>query len=376
MNLDLSKEQKMIKSSAKDFLHSKCPKDVVRELEDSELGYAPKLWQEMVELGWVGLVIPEEYEGMGMNFLDLTILLEEVGYNLLPGPLFSTAMGTIAILLEGTDEQKAEYLPKIADGKHIPALAISEPAATYTPAGILTEAAREGDDFIVNGTKLFVDYGHIADSFICPVRTQPNTNPEDGVSVFIIDSKSPGITTDIVPTMGLDKQCEINFSNVKVPAKNILGGLHQGWKLVEKILKNAQAGKCAEMLGGMQAALDMTNAFVKKRITYGRPVASYQVIQHYLADIWISLETSRNITYLAAWKINENLPYALEVSAAKAYVGKAFCHATERCIQMHGAMGLTREHDIGLYYRHAKACELAFGDGAHQKYMVAKEMNF
>lgn len=376
MEIDFNKEQKLIRTSAREFLQAEFPKDIVRELEESDEGYSAELWQKMAELGWMAMNIPEEYGGMEMDFLDLVLLLEEIGYNLLPSPFFSTVMGSFPIIYGGTKDQKAKYLSDIAEGKVILSLAITEPTAKFNPSGIIVKAVPDGDDYIVNGTKLFVENAHIADFLICAARTKEEGRPEDGISIFIVDSKSPGMTVSIVLTIGLDKQCEVAFENTRIPGTNILGGQDKGWEMLKRTLKMAQVGKCAEMVGGIRASLDITNAHVKKRITYERPLASYQVIQHYLSNMWIDMESSKYITYMAAWKINEDLPCAKEVSAAKAWVGKAFTRVTERSIQMHGAIGVTREHDIGLYYRNAKACNLAFGDSGYQRGIMAKEMNF
>jgi alkylation response protein AidB-like acyl-CoA dehydrogenase len=374
MDVEFNEEQQQIRSSVREFLEKEVTKDVVRGLEESEAGFSQELWQKIAELGWIGLNIPEEYNGMGMSFLDLVILFEEMGYNLMPGPFFSTVVGAFPIILGGTEAQKSEYLPKIAQGKLILTLALTEPTSGYDPLQIAVEAVPDGDDYIINGTKLFVENAHIADHLVCIFRTRQGKKPEKGLTLFITDARTPGIRTIVVPTIGLDKQCEVNFSKVNFPKTNMLGALDKGREILEKTLQRAQIGKCAEMLGGMRAALDITRAYVKKRMTYGHPVASYQVIQHYLANIWIDVEVSKNITYLAAWKIAEGLPCALEVSAAKAWVGDAFARVTERCVQMHGAIGLTKECDIGLYYRKAKAWDLAFGDAKYQKGVVIKNV--
>ena len=376
MDVMLSEEQKLIRSSAKEFLKAEVPTDVVRALEESEEGYSPELWEKMAGLGWIGMNIPEDYDGMGMGFLDLIVLLEDVGYSLLPGPFFSTVTAAFPIILGGSEEQKNHYLPKAVEGKLKLSLALVETAATFAASGIEMEAVPEGDDYVINGTKLFVENAHTADYLVCAVRTERKDRPEKGLTLFIVDSRTPGIRVSVVPTMGLEKQCEVNFEDVRIPGTNILGALNNGWEILSDTLQRAQVGKCAEMLGGMRAALDMTNAYVKKRMTYGKLVASYQVVQHYLANVWIDAELSKNLTYLAAWKISKGLPCGKEVSAAKAWVGKAFTRVTERCVQMHGAIGLTREHDIGLYYRNARACDLAFGDGRYQREVIAGEMHF
>ena len=299
-----------------------------------------------------------------------------MGYNLLPSPFSPTVMGAFPIIYWGTEVQKSEHLPGISGGKQKLALAVTEPAATYDPSGIMVEALPEGDDFIINGTKLFVENANVADFLICAVRTKQEGRPEDGISLFIIDSRSPGISVSVVPTIGLDKQCEVNFVDVKVPRENILGGLNEGWGILKKTLEMAVVGKCAEMLGGMKACMDMTNAYLKRRIAYGRPIALFQVVQHYLADVWVKSETAGNITYEAAWMISEGLPAAVKASVAKAWVGKGFAYVSERCVQMHGAIGMTREQDIGLYYRRAKAWDLAFGDEHHHRELLSRELGF
>ena len=376
MDVKFSEEQKLIKSSAQEFLKAEVPKDFVRELEESEKGYSPELWQKIAELGWIGLNIPEEYDGMGMHFLDLSIVLEEVGYNLMPGPFFSTVIAAFPIIKGGSEEQKNHYLPEVAIGKLKLTLALIEASGTFGASGIQMEGVSEGNYHIINGTKLFVEDAHIADHLICAVRTKRDRRPENGLTLFVVDSGAPGVRVGVVPTTGLEKLCEVNFENVKIPKADIIGALHKGWEILSDTLQRAQAGRCAEMVGGMRAALDMTNAYVKKRMTYGKPVAAYQVVQHYLANAWIDVELSRNLTYLVAWKVSEGLPCTKEVSAAKAWVGKSFTRVTERCVQMHGAIGLTREHDIGLYYRNAKAYDLAYGDSRYQREVIAREMNF
>jgi len=375
MNLDFTEEQEMLRTTARDFLTKECPKALVRELEEDEKGYSPELWRKMAELGWMGLVLPEEYDGMGMEFMDLIILLEEMGRNILPGPFFSTVvLGGLPILAAGTKEQKEEFLPKVASGEMILTLALTEPSARYDAAGVATTAVAQDDSFVLNGTKLFVENAHIADYMICVARTKEGASPEEGITLFLVDAKSPGIKCEVVPTIALDKLCEVVLENVIVPRKNMLGELNRGWPIVARTLEQATVAKCAEMIGGAQAALDMTVAYVKERVQYGRPIGSFQVIQHYCANMWINVDTGRSILYEAAWKVGEGLPAATEVAVAKGWINEAYNFVTERGVQCHGAIGTTRDHDIGLYYRRAKAAELAFGDSDTQREAVAQQI--
>ncbi len=375
MDLDLTEEQEMLQTMARDFLTKECPKTLVRELEEDEKGYSPELWRKMAELGWMGLVLPAEYDGMEMGFMDLIILLQEMGRNILPGPFFCTVvLGSLPILSAGTEEQKKEFLPKIASGKMILTMALTEPNGRYDAAGVETKAVAQGDSFVINGTKLFVENAHIADYMICVARTTEGATPEEGITLFLVNAKSPGIKVEGIPTMADDKLCEVVFENVSVPRNNMLGELDNGWSIVARTLEQATMAKCAEMVGGAEAALDMTLNYVKKRVQYNRPIASFQVIQHYCANMWTSVATSRNILYKTAWKVGEGLPATGDVAAAKGWINQAYTFVTERAVQCHGAIGLTRDHDIGLYYRRAKAGELAFGDTDFQKEIVAQQM--
>jgi alkylation response protein AidB-like acyl-CoA dehydrogenase len=376
MNLDLTEEQEMLRTSARDFLTKECPKSLVRKLEEDEKGYSIELWRKMSDLGWMGLVLPEKYGGQGMGFMDLTILLQEMGRNIVPGPFFCTVvLGGLPILSAGTEEQKKEFLPKIAKGELILTVAYIEPSARYDAAGVETKALAHGDSFVIDGTKLFVENAHIADYLICVTRTEKGATPEDGITLFLVDAKSPGIKCEVIPTMGADKLCEVVFKSVKVPRKNMLGRLHKGWPIVAEALEKATIAKCAEMVGGEEAALDMTLAYAKERVQYGKPIGSFQVIQHYCANMWMNVETSRDILYKAAWSLAEGLPAgATEVAVAKGWINEAYKFVTERAVQCHGAIGTTRDHDIGLYYRRAKSGELAFGDTDFYKEVVARKL--
>ena len=375
MDLDFSEAQEMLRTMAKDFLTKECPKTLVRQLEEDEKGYSPELWRKMAELGWMGLVLPEKYGGTGGEFMVLIILMEELGRNICPGPFFSTAVVCASAILEGgTEEQKKELLTKIANGETIMAFALTEPSATYDASGIHTKAVAKGNDYIINGTKLFVPDAHISDYMIVAARTQEAKDPKEGITLFLVDAKTAGIKCTTLKTIALDKQCEVVFRDVKVPKANILGQVNKGWPVVKKTMEKAMAAQCAEMVGGCQAMLDMSVAYAKERVQYGRPIGGFQVIQHYLANMWINLNTARNLTYEAAWRAGEGLECAQQVAAAKGWCNEVYKFVTERGVQVHGAIGITRDHDAGLYYRRAKAAELLFGDTDFQQEVVACEM--
>jgi alkylation response protein AidB-like acyl-CoA dehydrogenase len=375
MDLGLNEEQEMLRESARDFLQKECPKQLVRRLDESNEGYSPELWRKMAELGWMSLVFPEKYEGSERNFLDLAILLEEMGYNIVPGPFFSTVvLGGLTILTAGSEEQKTEFLPQIARGEMILTLALTEPSASYDAVSVKTKAVARNGGYVIKGTKLFVINANVANYILCAARTKETKNPEDGITIFLVDAGSPGLECTLLKTLARDKQCEVVFDNVTVSEKSIVGKRDEGWPIVKDILQKAAVAKCAEMVGGAQAALDMTVNYAKERVQFGRPIGSFQAIQHYCANMAMDVGGSRFVTYKAAWKVSEGLPAALDAAIAKAWVSEAYGRVALLAHQIFGAIGFTMDHDIHLYYRQAKAAEMIFGGGDFHRAAVAREL--
>jgi alkylation response protein AidB-like acyl-CoA dehydrogenase len=375
MDLGLSEEQEMLRESARGFLQKECPKRLVRQLDESDKGYSSELWHKMAELGWMGLVFPEKYGGSGRSFLDLSVLLEEMGYNIVPGPFFSAVvLGGLTVLTAGSDEQKVEFLPRIARGETILSLALTEPTASYDAASIKTKAVARNGEYVIKGTKLFVFNANVADYILCVARTRNAGNPEDGITIFLVDAGSPGVKCTLLKTLARDKQCEVVFDNVTVSEKSIVGERDEGWPIVKDILQKATVAKCAEMVGGAQAALDMAVNYAKERVQFGRPIGSFQAIQHYCANMATDVSGSRFITYKAAWKVSEGLPADLDVAVAKAWASEAYGRVTLSAHQIFGAIGFTMDHDIHLYYRQAKSGAVIFGDADFHRAIVAREL--
>jgi alkylation response protein AidB-like acyl-CoA dehydrogenase len=375
MDLGLSEEQEMLRKSARDFLQKECPKRLIRQLDESDEGYSSELWDKMAELGWMGLVFPEKYGGSGRSFLDLAILLEEMGYNIVPGPFFSTVvLGGLTILAAGSEKQRKQFLPKIARGEMILSLALTEPSASYDAASVKTEAIARDGEYVIRGTKLFVLNANVADYILCVARTRRTNNPEDGFTLFLVDAESPGLECALLKTLARDKQCEVVFDNVTVSERSVVGKKDEGWLVVKDILQKAAVAKCAEMVGGAQAALDMAVNYAKERVQFGRPIGSFQAIQHYCADMAMDVSGSRFVTYKAAWKVSEGLPAALDAAIAKAWVSEAYGRVALSAHQIFGAIGFTMDHDIHLYYRQAKASEIIFGGADFHRAVVACEL--
>lgn len=373
MDFDLDKEQMMLKTSARDFLRKECPKDLVRDMMDDDKGYTAELWRQMAELGWQGLVIPEEYEGIGSSFLDLVVLLEEMGRALVPGPFIPTVVyGARTILAAGNDEQKQRFLPAMADGKTIMTLALLESSGSLEPDGIATAATASGDGFVINGTKLFVPDAHVADHLICVARTKEDTE-DAGVSLFLVDTRSDGIQVEVLTTMTGEKLCEVTFDGVTVPENNLLGELNAGWPIVQNMLDEAVVAECAWMIGGARWVLEESVAYAKEREQFGVPIGTFQAIQHKLANVAVEVEGATSIVYYAAWTVDEDDPgKTLAASAAKAWCSDAYTHAGFEGIQVHGGMGFTWEHDMHLYLKRAKSSQVTFGDADYHRERIAQ----
>ena len=370
MDFTLSEEQEMLKTMARDFLTDKCPKKFVKEMEEDEKGYSPEMWAEMADLGWMGLVFPEKYGGSEMSFLDLSVLLEETGRACLPGPFFSTVvLGGLPIMDAGTDEQKQEYLPRIAGGEAIFTAALTEVGGGYDASSIQVRATAEGDNYVIEGTKLFVPDAAVADYIICPARTS-----EDGITVFIVDAKSEGISTKVLKTIANDKQCEVVFNKVKVPGANILGEPDKGWEIVRTIIEKSAIAKCCAMVGAMEAVLEMTVEYAKERKQYDQPIGAFQVIQHYCANMAIDVDASRYGTYQAAWMLSEGIPCHKEVAEAKSFINESFERFIALAHQIHGAIGVTIDHDLQYYTKRAKSAQLSYGGSDYHRETVAREM--
>jgi alkylation response protein AidB-like acyl-CoA dehydrogenase len=378
MNFGFNEEQELLRGTARKFFENECPSASVRELMETPEGMTPALWAKLAEQGWLGLVYPEAYGGMGLGFVDLTVLMEEMGRAVLPGPYFSAVLlGGLTVLEAGSEAQKKQWLPAIAGGERRLALAWLEPSAVLGPGGIELQATRAGDRYTLAGTKLFVPDAHTADAVIVAARTGGGGSAEEGVSLFLLPAGTPGLTVTLLPTMDATRKlCEVTLGGVTVGPESLVGAAGAGWPPLDRVLQRATVMLCAEMCGGAQRVLDMTVEYAKIRQAFGRPIGSYQGVKHRAADMLVDVENSKSITYYAAWALDEGSPEApLAVSMAKAYVSDAYRRVAAAGIQLHGGIGFTWEHDLHLYFKRAKGSEFAFGDATYHRERVAQLVN-
>lgn len=368
MNFGLSKEQDAIQKAANEFL-AKEAKNIAREVEETEKGYSPELWRKIAELGWMGVGFPEIYGGNGGDFVDLILLLEEMGRVLFPGPFIpGVVCSGLAILEYGSELQKKEFLSKLTNGQLLIIPAFIEPSSLAIDCSVKNKITMKKGDYILSGTRLFVPYAHLADWFIYGIS-------DDGdKTLFLVNAKSAGIDCHLLETIASDMQYEVVFDKVRVPRANILGEMEKGEEIVSKISERGALSQCGFILGLLEQVLKISVEHAKMRVQFERPIGSFQAIQHQCADIVTEIEQVKFLTYQAAWKLSQNLSATKEISMAKARASDASRRVCLLGIKIHGGIGIIIDYDMQLYFRRAKAAELAFGDADFHRETVAKEL--
>ncbi|MCL5044678.1 MAG: acyl-CoA/acyl-ACP dehydrogenase [Deltaproteobacteria bacterium] len=375
MNFAFSQEQEMLREAARRFLADNCPATRVRRAMADPTGHDPELWQKLVELGWPGLLIPERYGGQGGNFLDMTVVVEEAGKALLPGPFFTAALTGAPALLDGAPEPlKQELLPRSARGDYICTVAVAEAGGRLDAEGVELRPARQGRDWVLSGEKFFVPDAHLANGIVVAARTARKA--EQGITLFLVDVPSPGLTITQLKTVDMTRRCcHLSFDNVVVPSSRILGKRHEGWPILRRMLEVATSALATELVGVAQRALDLSVEYARTRVQFGRPIGSFQAVKHKCVDMLVQVENARSLAYYAAWTVDERAPdSAAAVAMAKAYASEMAVNVTSDAIQVHGGIGFTWEHDMHLYHRRALAGEASLGDARSHRETVARSI--
>jgi alkylation response protein AidB-like acyl-CoA dehydrogenase len=364
VDLSLNETQEMFKQTARDFLAAEFPAGLARQIEVSEQGYSPEMWRKMAELGWLGVPFPEQFGGLDGLLLDVAVLAEELAQGAALTPYVSTLMAGLLILRDGDDAQKERFLPGIATGELIASTALVEPAGSYELSDIALAATSEGDGYVLNGTKLFVEYASAAQELICIVRSGGAPDPADpaaGLGMFIVPTDAPGVTIENLKVIGGDRQCEVVFDNVAVTKHRILARPGSAGASVAWLLDVARALAAVELVGFAQKALDMTVDYIGYREAFGKPIGSFQAAQHHCANMATMLQGARWAAYEAVWRLSQGYEASHHAAVAKASASNAGREVTMLAHQLHGGIGYMEEFDLQFYSRRAKGWELKWG---------------
>ena len=369
-----SEEEQLLKNAAREFLEAEVSTALVREMELDEIGYPAALWQQMADLGWLGLAMPEEHGGQGLPMTYLGMVMEELGRVLAPVPLHSTMVAALTVAESGTDEQKRELLPAVCSGSMVMTWAVIERDPRLISSAVMDQAQQDGDGWILNGEKMFVDNFNVARSCLVAVRTAAPSDENEGISLFLIDPNGVGVSQTPLVTIAKDKQSRISFNNVRVTEADLVGELHRGWPIAERMLERATALLCCQMLGATRKDADMAIEYAKNRVAFGRPIASFQSIQHMCADMVLFTDGVQLLTYEALWKMDQGLPAGVEVSQAKAFANEK-CEAVVRQSQViHGGIGFMMEFDLHLWLRRVSAWTMRLGTTFDHRAKIASAL--
>ena len=371
----LNEEQSMLRDAAKSWVQDKSPVTAFRKMRDSgaELGYDTAAWNEMAEMGWAGVVVPEDFGGSQFGYLSIGLILEELGRTLTASPLTASAVGAAsALALGGSDAQKNEWLPKITAGEVVGALAVDE-GAHHAPEKVALKAEKSGSGYKLTGAKTYVIEGYGAGLLVVSARTSGAPGDKDGVSLFLVPGDAQGLVKTRLALADSRGAANIKFDGVEVGAEALLGEEGKGWDVLEKTLDRARAAISAEMLGAAVQAFETTLDYLKVRVQFGQVIGSFQALQHRAAKMFTDLELARSVVEAALQAIDADSPDVPElVSLAKAKMGDTFHLVSNEMVQMHGGIGMTDAHDAGFYLKRARACEATFGSQSYHRDRYAK----
>jgi alkylation response protein AidB-like acyl-CoA dehydrogenase len=365
MALVLNEEQSMLRDSARGLISDKAPVSHLRQLRDTKdaTGFSRDLWRAFAEMGFAGLLVPENFGGSGLGCVEAGVVMEEIGRTLMPSPYLSTAvLAASALSRGGSAAQKTTYLPKIADGSLLGALAIDE-GAKHRPLQTKMQAVRSGNGFKLNGAKAFVVDGHTADLLIVAARTAGAAGEPNGLTLFLVDPKTKGIAIERTAMVDAHNAARIVFGDVEVDADGVLGEVDQGHRLLEGVLNIGRGAVASEMVGLSEEVFGRTVGYLKERKQFGKSIGEFQALQHRAAQLYIDIEITRAAVLKALQTLDSHFEGAgAAVAVAKARAGATATLAVQEGVQMHGGMGMTDQFDIGFFMKRARVCQELFGD--------------
>jgi alkylation response protein AidB-like acyl-CoA dehydrogenase len=379
MALVLTEEQSMLRDSARGLISDKAPVSHLRQLRDSKdaTGFSRDLWKEFAEMGFSGLLVPENFGGSGLGAVEAGIVMEEIGRTLMPSPFLATGvLAASALTRGGSEAQKSEYLPKISAGTLLAALAVDE-GAKHRPLNTKMQAVRSGNGFKLNGDKAFVVDGHTADLLIVAARTAGAAGEARGLTLFLVNPKTKGLATERTVMVDAHNAARIVFDNVEVNADSVLGEVDQGGALLEGVLNIGRGAVASEMVGLSEEVFGRTVTYLKERKQFGKLIGEFQALQHRAAQLYIDIEISRAAVLKALQALDADIgKAAAAVAVAKAKAGTTATRAVQEGVQMHGGMGMTDQFDIGFFMKRARVCEELFGDSNFHADQLARSRSY
>jgi alkylation response protein AidB-like acyl-CoA dehydrogenase len=379
MALVLTEEQSMLRDSARGLIGDHAPVSHLRALRDSRdaTGFSRDLWKSFAEMGFAGLLVPEEFGGSGLGCVEAGVVMEEIGRTLMPSPFLSTAVLAASALSRGGNKaQRSEHLPKISEGSLVAALALDE-GAKHRPLQTKMQAVRSGNGFKLNGAKALVVDGHVADLLIVAARTAGQAGERDGITLFLVDPKTKGIATERTIMVDSHNAARIEFDNVEVTADHVLGEVDQGFALLEGVLNVGRGAVASEMVGLSEEVFGRTVDYLKERKQFGKRIGEFQALQHRAAQLYIDIEITRAAVLNALQKLDSDFENAASaVAVAKARAGATATRAVQEGVQMHGGMGMTDQFDIGFFMKRARVCEELFGDANFHADQLARARGY
>ena len=379
MALVLSEEQSMLRDSARGLISDKAPVSHLRQLRDAKdpTGFSRELWQTFAEMGFSGLLVPEDFGGSGLGCVEAGVVMEEIGRTLMPSPFLSTAVLAVSALSRGgSAAQKAEHLPKIVDGSLLAALAIDE-GAKHRPLATNMQAVRSGNGFRLSDDKAFVVDGHTSGLLIVAARTAGTAGERDGLTLFLVDPKTTGIEIERTAMVDSHNAARIKFGNVEVDTDGVLGEVDQGYQLLEGVLNIGRGAVASEMVGLAEEVFGRTVSYLKERKQFGRLIGEFQALQHRAAQLYIEIEITRAAVLKALQTLDGDFAHAgAAVAVAKARAGSTATLAVQEGVQMHGGMGMTDQFDIGFFMKRARVCQELFGDSNFHADQLARMKSY
>jgi alkylation response protein AidB-like acyl-CoA dehydrogenase len=378
MNFDFNDEQIMMRDTVHKFFKKEFPPEVIRKLDEQE-EYPDQLFKKMAKAGWTGLPFPEKYGGSGGSILDISALMEAIAYNWITASVIysrTVIFGGLSMLLFGNEKQKETFIPRIINGDIAFSLGLTEADAGSDALNQKTNAIEVEDGYLLNGSKMWCSGANVADYILCVAITDKNTEKRHGLSVFLVDPASEGVTVQKIKTLGFKStaSCAVFFDNVRVPKENLLGKINEGWPLVKKILQYARACLSPQLVGCSQRIIDETVKYANERVQFGRPIGSFQAIQHKLADIQCQVDAARLLAYRVSYLASENRKSGKESSMAKLYASETWAKAADVGMQVFGGYGYSMEFDIQRYFRDSRLTLVGEGSSEIQRNIIAKYM--